>query len=346
MKDIKKRVFGFDKDGNECYLYTIKNEEIELSVLDKGGIIQSLKVKDRKGKEKDIVLGYDNVFDYQRQNGYVGAIIGRNSNRLDGSRFLLNGEEFNVSANEGENQLHGGLVGFDKKIWKITEMENGLQLAIFSKNMEEGYPGNLQVKVNYILDHNKFIIEYMAYSDEDTVCNLTQHSYFNLSGHKTANLDDHKVQIFADFYNPTNEENIPIGSEAVNDTPFDFRKEKKLTADMKDNHLQLIKARGYDHNFIINNYNEEENICAIVKSESTGIVMKQYTDMPGVQLYTANFLPAHVDGKGGATYQGHGALCLETQYVPNAMNDDRYVKPILLREQWKKWTTSFEFDIE
>jgi len=346
MGNDKKRLFGCDRDGSEWYLYPISNEFIELSVLDMGGIIQSLKVKDKNEKWVDIVLGCSNVYDYQGQTGYLGALIGRNSNRLEGSRFLLNGEEYLVPANEGSNQLHGGIIGFDKKIWEITEIENGLQLNLFSKDMEEGYPGNLQVKVNYRLENHKFVIEYHALSDKDTVCNLTQHSYFNLSGQDALKLDDHSIQIFADSYNPTNSEDISLAREMVVDTPFDFRTEKILTSEINDPHPQLVKAKGYDHNYLINGYDETEKLCATVKSSTSGIRMNQYTNMPGVQLYSGNFLTNSINGKDGVSYQKHAGFCLETQYVPNAMNDENSVKPILKKEERKTWITTFEFEIE
>lgn len=349
MKEIEKverKIFGSDCDGNDCYLYTIANDMIELSVLDRGGVIQSLKVKDRNDKFVDIVLGSKNTSDYEKQSGYIGAIIGRNSNRLADSKFMLNGREYPVTCNEGRNQLHGGIKGFDKKIWNVIGIEAGLQLSILSKDMEEGYPGNMEVKVNYRLENQKFVIEYQAISDKDTVCNLTQHSYFNLSGYDAHKLEDHSLQLFADSYNPTNAENIPLISETVTGTPFDFREKKRITGEINVDHPQLIKAKGYDHNYLINDYDGTERLCAIATSDATGIVMKQYTNMPSVQLYTGNFLTNDSDGKDGMIYQSHGGFCLETQYVPNAMNDDNSVKPILKKGEWKKWTTTFEFGTE
>ncbi|MEG2053298.1 MAG: aldose epimerase family protein [Oscillospiraceae bacterium] len=344
MCKLEKQFFGFTMEGDEIYKYILSNDDIILTVANLGATVLSLLVKDKDGQFVDVVLGYDTVYDYQRQTGYMGATVGRCANRIGGAAFVLNGEKIKLSHNEGANQLHGGKNGFDKKIWKVNDINNGIEMTLFSLNNEEGYPGNMEVKVTFTLENSTFAIEYHALSDADTICNLTNHSYFNLSGANATTLEGEELKLFAEKYTPTDGDNISLGTlENVKDTPLDFRCMHEILRDINSDFPQIKKGNGFDHNFAVEGYDGSLRPCAEAISHKTGIVMKQYTTLPGVQLYTANGLQTSVIGKNSVKYGAHSAFCLETQYFPNAINVPKFLNPLASENVMWKEKTVFEF---
>lgn len=349
---ISKEFFGNVKDGTPVYIFTLKNSKgMSMRVTNFGGIIVSLFLKDKYGKVDDIVLGYDKIQDYEKKGPYFGAIIGRYANRIAKSRFKLNGIEYNLSKNEGENQLHGGVEGFDKKVWNAEIIDkdgnDALELTYKSLDGEEGYPGNLHVKVTYsITENNELIIDYHAVSDKDTIVNLTNHSYFNLSGHAFGDILHNKLMINADKFTPIDKYSIPTGDlKEVKDTPMDFRKMKPIFKDINSDFEQIKLAKGYDHNFVLNtNGNINEKACEVI-DEKSGRSMEVYTTKPGVQLYTGNFLNGEYIGKGGVVYQSYAGLCLETQFFPDSVNQKHFPSPILKAGEEYKHTTIYKFSI-
>ncbi len=321
---ITSKVFGQTPNGQQVTKYTLKNGNIEVDIMDLGGTITAIRVPDKNGNIVDVALGYDTVEGYFTHGGYIGALIGRVGNRIGAGKFSLNGKDYQLALNDGgKNHLHGGMEGFDKKLWKATVDGENLVLEYLSVDGEENYPGNLSVKVIYtVTEDNQLVLEYFAKTDEDTLCNLTNHCYFNLEGHG-AEVYDTYLMIDADNITPVDGGLIPHGElYAVEGTPFDFRKAKKIGQDIYGDDEQLKIGGGYDHNFCINT-NGKFALYATCYAEKTGIAMDCYTNLPGVQLYTGNFLDGY-DGKEGKVYNKRGALCLETQVYPNAINCPQY----------------------
>ena len=330
MTKITKKLFGKTADGSTVYAFTLKNGEYSAVILNLGGIIQSLTVPDKNGKGRDVVLGYDDVAGYENNGGYLGALVGRFGNRIDKGRFTLDGKEYQLYCNDKSNHLHGGKVGFSKKIWDAETVcdEQGnetLALSLFSPDGEENYPGNLTVKVVYSLCDGALTIDYEAVSDKKTLINLTNHAYFNLDG--SQDILDHLAMVNAEFITPTDDELIPRGEfRAVEGTPFDFSAEKPFGAGdiCKDTDPDLKKGYGFDHCFVFAKNRDVNEPYAIVRSEKSGIVMKCYTDMPAVHLYAGNYLDAV--GKGGVKYTRCGGFCLETEAIPNNVNVPAYAQ--------------------
>lgn len=346
---IEKKFFGKTPEGNEVYLFKLTNSKgTSVEIINFGGIVRSLKVPDKKGSFDDIVLGYDKLEDYMKEGPYFGAIIGRYANRIANGTFNLNGTEYKLAINNGPNHLHGGLKGFDKAIWepKILEDES-LELSYLSRDMEEGYPGNLRIKVNYSLtEGNSLKIDYFAVTDKDTIINLTNHSYFNLSGHGSGNILNHKVLINADKFTAADKNSIPTGElRAVHGTPMDFTKLKKVGDEINSSYEQIAFANGYDHNWVINRVDNSLVKTSEVVDENSGRTMEVYTTMAGVQFYTGNFLEGSVDspGKDGAKYLNYCGLALETQYFPNSINIKHFPSPILKAGEEYKHTTIYKF---
>ena len=342
---IKADTFGYMKDGRRLDLISIKNNiGTEIKISNYGCIITSLLVKDKYDKLRDIVLGFDNPEGYLNAPPYLGAAIGRYANRIAGSEFLLNNKTYKLHANNGKNHLHGGRKGFDKVIWNYKIQENNLNLKYLSPDKEEGYPGNLQVDINYSLtDNNELIITFKAVSDKDTIINLTNHSYFNLNGEGSGNILDHQLKINADYYLPTDQKSIPTGElRMVRGTPFDFTQKTTVGRHIEDTDVQLQFAHGYDHNFIINSSNNELKYAATLESEESGIKMNVYTTEPGVQLYTGNFLDGTLKGKSGI-YEKQSALCLETQHYPDSPHFPDFPTTILKRGETFRSKTVYKF---
>lgn len=313
----------FDKyNGADVYAYTINNGILEVTVCALGATVLSLKVPNRDGKLVDVALGMTNASDAVNKGNYMGAVVGRCSNRIANGRFTVNGKAYQLTQNKGTTHHHGGAVGFNRKVFDVVAEGDSLLLTYVSPDGEEGYPGNLTLTVKYTVQNGSLKIEYFAQSDKDTLFNPTNHLYFNLNGENDGSILDNVVEINADEYLQIGEGSLPTVRSGVAGTPFDFRKAKPLGQDIDsatDQQLQL--ARGYDHNFCLNGSN-----AAYAYSAKTGIAMTVATDMPGVQLYTGNSLPGNV---GKSVYKARSGFCLETQFFPNAVNRDDCAKPIL-----------------
>lgn len=347
VMSITRNEYGTSKNGEKVYCYTLDNGKgLSAEILTYGGIIKNLYTLDRNGNKIDVVLGRNTMEDYSNNRGYLGALIGRHANRIAGAKFDIDGREYTVGANEKGNSLHGGHEGFDKRVWKSeeagTEEEPSLTLTLTSPDGDEGFPGNLTVKVTYtVTKGNSLRIEYNALSDADTVVNLTNHSYFNLDGCGT--IDNQKLQINASFYTPNNEECMPTGEIlSVAGTPFDFREEKTIGEGFSDNHPQISLFGGYDHNFVIDG--SGYRCAAFARSEKTGIKMKVMTTESGMQLYTANAL-SEGEYKNGSHCGVHSAFCLETQCFPNAMKHRHFPSPVLRAGEEYKSVTEFIFGV-
>ncbi|MBX2971179.1 MAG: galactose mutarotase [Cyclobacteriaceae bacterium] len=322
---VQRDSFGAMPDGTAVEQYTLTNANgIEMKVITYGGIITSLKLPDRDGNFADVVLGYDNLEGYLEQNPYFGAIIGRYGNRIARGMFTLDSVQYELAQNNIGNHLHGGNVGFDKVVWQAEPLtiENavGLKFTYTSKNMEEGYPGNLDVTVNYILgDDNTLTFEYFATTDKKTIVNLTNHAYYNLTG-KPGDVLGHELKINANEYLPVDKTLIPLQPESVQGTPFDFTSGKAIGKDIETDHVQLKNGGGYDHCWILNTSDDALNFAASLYDPGSGRFMEVFTTEPGIQFYSGNFLDGTITGKDGVVYNYRTGLCLETQHYPDSPN--------------------------
>jgi aldose 1-epimerase len=346
---IKRSVFGKMTDGQTIDLYTLTNHNgIKVSITNYGGRVVSILAPDRNGKVADVVLGFDDLQGYLGNNPFFGALVGRYANRIAHGRFNLDGVEYKLALNDGPNSLHGGLKGFDKRVWKARELSQShpaLELTYLSKDGEEGYPGNLSVKVVYTLgDDNGLKIDYTATTDKDTVLNLTNHSYFNLAGQGSGDILKHLLMINADRFTPIDATLIPTGKLAsVQGTPFDFRKPTAIGARINDNDEQLKFGKGYDHNFVLNHHGNGLMLAARVTEPESGRVLEVLTTQPGIQFYTGNFLDGSIHGKGGKVYGYRTALCLETQHFPDSPNHPEFPSTELKPGQTYHQVTIFKF---
>lgn len=347
---ISKKSFGFMPDGEEVFVYILENKSgLRAEILSYGGIIKNLIVPDRTGKPVDVVLGRDSLEEYRDNFGYYGAAIGRHANRIAKARFELGGKTYEVGKNEGENSLHGGAAGFDKKVWAAqmagTEEEPELVLSLFSPDGEEGFPGNLSVTMTYSLTaQNALKIHYVAVSDQDTVVNMTNHSYFNLAGHNSGTVHEQVLQMNAAYYTPNNKQCLPDGEIlSVTGTPFDFRAPKPVGQDIGADVQQIQWFGGYDHNFVAGGSGYRQ--IAVAGCPENGITMQVYTDQPGVQLYTTNGVEEGRVCKDGTVYQPHQAFCLETQCFPDGMEHSHFPSPVLRAGQVYDTTTEYRFNV-
>lgn len=351
---ITTRPFGKLQDGTEITLYTMTNASgASVSVTNYGGIIQAIRVPDRDGKLDNVVLGYDSIEGYIPVNGYLGALIGRVGNRIARGHFVLNGVEYDVAKNDGRNHLHGGNVGFNDKIWDVTTLEgiceDNLMLKLVSPDGEENYPGTLRVMVTYTFtDDGELVIHYEAVSDKDTLCNLTNHSYFNLSGQGNDKIYDHTLEINADTFTVTDSESIPTGeARDVAGTPFDLREPVRLgdRLDMTDSDEQMTFGKGFDHNFNLND--EGLRFAAEATDPKSGRTMTVFTDQSAVQLYTSNMLTQTKTGSCGRSFTPRDGFCLETQAAPDSINQPSFPEDTILRAGEKYETyTIFQFSAE
>lgn len=307
-----------------------------------GAALRALWVPDRDGRPTDVCLGYESPEAYQTLDGCLGASIGRCANRIGGARFTLNGQEFRLTANEGENQLHGGLVGFHKKLWQVSRTgENTVTFTLDSPDGEEGFPGNLHAEITYTLAEGALSIDYQAVSDRDTVVNLTNHSYFNLAGQSSGPVTDHVLTVRADRYTPAGPGNVPTGElAAVDGTPLDLRRGAVLGERLGDPFL--APTRGFDHNLVLSG---GPGPLATLYCPRTGIFLEMETTLEGVQVYTANFLGQR-PGKAGAVYGPHHAVCLETQHFPDAINHPNFPSPILRSGETARSRTVYRFSVK
>ena len=345
-----RTAFGRMPDGIQVDKLTLRDGAFSCEIITYGGAVRSLVVPDRDGNPVDVALGFDTLEDYRNQDKYIGALVGRYANRVGGARFTLNGVEYKLAANDGKNSLHGGNVGFDKQVWTVEGLtDNSATLSLTSPDMQEGYPGTLKVEVTYTLADGALRIDYRAESDKDTVCNLTNHSYFNLSGHDTGSVESQDIKLFASRYTPTVPGSIPTGEIApVDGTFMDLRHTQPIGACIDEDFDQLTMAGGYDHNWVIDGCDgtgcqDTPRQAAWAWSPDTCIVMECFTTMPGVQFYAGNFLDGCPAGKGGAPYGKRHGFCLETQFYPDSPNQPEFPSCVLRAGEEYRGTTVYRF---
>ena len=346
---VKRVGFGRTAAGQDVDIYTLTNRRgAQARVITYGGAIVSLKVPDRRGHFDDVVLGFDDIAAYQHQNFYIGALIVRYGNRIARGRFTLDGVEYHLATNNGENHLHGGVRGFDKVVWNARPLasRNGaaLELTYLSRDGEEGYPGSLSVRVVYTLtDTNELRIDYTATTDKATVINLTQHNYYNLAGAGSGDILNHRLTINASRFTPTDAGAIPTGElRSVKGTPFDFARPTAIGARINADDEQLKFGNGYDHNFVLDGRMGVLRRVAEVYEPTTGRVMEVWTTEPGMQFYTGNYLDG-TPGKGGKPYPRRSAFCLETQHYPDSPNKPAFPSTVLRRGRRYSTTTVYKF---
>ncbi len=334
---IKEGDFSAIVDGEKVSLYRLKNKNgVEAVFTNYGQCLVSLHIPDKNGNFSDVVLGLSNIKEYVGpKGGFFGATIGRYGNRIANGSFTLNGEKYSLVKNNGENHLHGGEKGFNAVVWTANVIgEDEVEFTRVSPDMEEGYPGNLSVFVNYRLtSDNELVIKYSATTDKTTHVNLTHHSFFNLKGEGEGDVMDHVLTLNSEEFTALNKNQIPTGEIIkVKDTPFDFTSPKVIGEDINKNHEQLVIGNGYDHNFIVKEFPTNKNgipFAAKVEEPESGRIMEVYTNEPGMQLYTSNFLDGSVIGKSGKPYLKRGAVCLETQHYPDSPNHPEFPSTIL-----------------
>ena len=348
---IEKQSFGMTSNGERVELYTLTNVNgLEARIMTYGGIVVSLKIPDRNGNLGDVVLGYDALDAYLKNNPYFGAIIGRYGNRIGKATFSLNRKSYALSKNNGENMLHGGNKGFDKVVWKAREANTrngvGLSLTYLSKDGEEGFPGNLAVTVVYTLTNtNALRIDYSATTDKTTVINLTHHSYFNLAGE--GDILKHELMINAGRFTPVDSGLIPTGElRLVKGTPMDFTEPTAIGARIDQQDEQLRFGKGYDHNWVLNKSPGALALAARVYEPGSGRVMEIRSTEPGIQFYSGNFLDGSITGKGGRVYKLRNGFCLEPQHFPDSPNKPAFPSTVLRPGERYKTTTIFKFSIK
>ena len=337
--------FGCAPGGTPVRLLTLKNEVLSCTLVTLGAALRSLLVPGRNGEPVDVVLGCDSPEDYLASPDYLGAIVGRYANRIGDGQFYLNGKLCQLSVNSGKNHIHGGFCGFTHRVWDVAELsDTRAVLTLESPDGEEGYPGNLQARVTYALEGRALSIRYEASCDEDTVCNLTNHAYFNLSGHASGPAMDQWVAILADRYLPSGTDGIPVGPpQSVEDSPMDLRKLTALESRVDMDFFQLRQSGGFDHCFALNGKLGQLRPAARAVSSATGVTMTMETTLPGIQLYTANGLETGRRGKGGVCYGPRHAFCLETQFFPDSPNRPDFPSPFLRAGARYDHTTVYRF---
>jgi aldose 1-epimerase len=349
---IGQAPFGKTADGTPVEIYTLRNSKgMEARIMTYGGIVVSLKVPDKNGKFGDVVLGYDNLDDYVKNNPFFGTLVGRYGNRIAKGKFTLDGKEYTLAINNAPNNLHGGPIGFDKRVWKVAKVDVSqdgprLELTYLSKDGEEGFPGNLNVTATYTLtDDNGLRVDYTATTDKATLCNLTQHSYFNLAG--KGDILNHLVFINADKLTPVDNTLIPTGElKPVAGTPFDFRTATAIGARINADDEQIKFGSGYDHNWVVNKPLGKLGLMARVTEPTTGRAMEVWSTEPGVQFYTGNFLDGSITGKGGWVYQRRNGFCFEPQHYPDSPNHPQFPSAELKPGQTYQNTIIYKFSIQ
>lgn len=342
--NIIKEIFG-TYDNKEVYLFTLKNSSgFTVKITNYGGIVTSIIAPDKNGNFDNIVLGYNGLGGYLEDTPYFGAIVGRYANRIAKGKFVLDGKEYTLAVNNGPNHLHGGIKGFDKVVWHAEEIkgenESSLKLHYLSKDGEEGYPGNLDITVIYtVSDDNELKIEYTAKTDKPTPVNLSHHSYFNLAGTSGRDILDQTLTINADKYTVVDETLIPTGELRNVTGPMDFRKPMAVGSRIEN------VPGGYDHNYVLNNKGAFAKVAELSDSIS-GRAMEVYTDEPGIQFYSGNFLDGSITGIGGIVYKKHFGLCLETQHFPDSPNHPEFPNTILRPGEEYKQKTVYKFSVK
>jgi len=337
-------------DGKSVGLYTLTNKNgAKAMITNYGGRIVSLFIPDQEGKLVDVVAGFDSVEGYQKSTEpYFGATIGRFGNRIAKGKFMLDGKAYTIFTNNGSNTLHGGKKGFQAVVWDANQLNpESLALSYFSKDMEEGFPGNLTVKVTYQLtDDNELKISYTASTDKNTVVNLTNHAFFNLNGESSGTILGHEIQINADQFTPVDSTLIPTGKQvAVKGTPFDFNKAKTIGAEVNAKNDQLVNGKGYDHNYVLKPHASKDPV-AVVTGDKSGIVMSVYTDQPGLQFYSGNFMLGKNKMKGNHKDDFRTAFALETQHFPDSPNQPSFPSTVLKPGETYKTESTYKFTVK
>lgn len=348
---VSKAPFGHTHDGQAVDCYTLSNESgMEARIMTYGGILQSLRMPDSRGAIDDIVLGFDSLEPYLEDHPYFGALVGRYANRIARGRFRLGKKEYQLACNNGANHLHGGVDGFDRKLWlahvPVSAAGQQLTLRCHSADGDEFYPGDLQVEVSYTLTQdNELKLEYRARSDAPTIVNLTHHAYFNLAGHGT--VLDHELQLAAERFLPVDKHLIPTGELAeVAGTCMDFRELRPIGMSMPAEDAQLkLAAGGFDHCWALNNKTSACTFAAELREPTSGRRMQVYTTQPGIQFYSGNFLDGTLQGRQGEHYRKHAGLCLETQHYPDSPNQPAFPSTVLMPGEVYEQTTIYKFDI-
>lgn len=339
------RPFGVNHQGKEATLYTFENKNgMVMAVTDFGATLHALYIPTEEGP-LDVVLGYDEPAGYEGPAGtFFGATVGRNANRIAGGKFTLGGKTYALDINNGPNNLHSGLDFWSFRIWQVKETtENSITFALHSPDGDQGYPGALDMAVTYTLtDDNALRIRYHGVPQAQTLINLTNHSYFNLNGHDSGTILDHTVWLDADSFTRADATSIPTGEiTPVEGTPMDFRTPKTVGRDIDQDYEALIFGNGYDHNWCLNNGGKFAKIATLT-GDKTGLAMDVYTDLPGVQIYTGNFIQ-NEPGKGGAVYPRRAGICFETQFYPDSVNHPNFPSPIFKAGESYETTTEFRF---
>lgn len=336
--------FGTTAKGEPAGLYLLKNGNgMEIGVLDFGAILVKVLVPDKDGKLRDVVLGYGDVSGYESGSLYFGATVGRVANRIGGGAFELNKKTYVLTQNDGKNTLHGGTDYYDKRMWKVEEADDShVSLSLHSPDGDQGFPGAVDIRVTYTLTgDNEVKIHYHAVPEEDTLLNLTNHSYFNLCGHASGTVLDQEVMICADAFTRADAQSIPTGEMVpVEGTPMDFRSRKPIGREIETDYEALRFGQGYDHNWALNG--EGERLAAAMYADQSGIEMKVYTDLPGMQFYTGNFIEQE-KGKEGAVYRKRQAACFESQYFPDAVHKEQFEGPVVKAGEVYDTTTAYQF---
>nr|WP_294959288.1 aldose epimerase family protein [uncultured Flavobacterium sp.] len=350
---IEKSEYGTTAKGEKVESYKLKNQNgMEVDIITFGGRITDLKVPNKEGISENVVIGFNSLAQYEKENPFFGALIGRFGNRIAKGKFSLDGKEYQLAINNAPNALHGGPQGYFNVVWKADEVKSGetasLKLSYVSKDMEEGYPGTLKVYVTYTLTNdNQLEVLYEATTDKKTVVNLTQHSYFNLSGDFTKTILDHELTLNADKIVPVDANLIPTGKlDDVTGTPFDFRKPKLIGKEINAKNDQLEKGKGYDHCWVLNNPEKGKTIIAKVYHAASGRVMEMTTDEPGIQFYSGNFLDGTLPMPNGGTFAHRTGLCLETEHYPDSPNQKNFPTTVLNPGENYKTKTTFKFSVQ
>lgn len=343
---MKQSAFGKNSKGEAASLYTFQNANgMEMAVTDFGATLHALYVPDGKGNRLDVVLGYDDPLGYEGPSGtFFGATVGRNANRIGKGRFFIHGKQYQLDQNDGQNNLHSGYDFQSFRVWKVKVIEeNSITFALHSPDGDQGYPGALDIEVRYTLTPDNVVrIEYLGLPQADTIVNYTNHSYFNLNGHASGSIAKHGVWVDADAFTRADAESIPTGEILpVAGTPMDFRVKKEVGRDIDQDYEALNFGKGYDHNWCLNNGGKFAKV-AEATGDVSGITMEVYTDLPGVQIYTGNFLTEE-PGKQGVVYRHRQGICFETQYYPDALNHANFPSSLCRAGQTYRTTTEYRF---
>ena len=345
---IEKTVFGTTKQGNSVSLYTISNQHgTKIAVTDLGATLVKVIVKDKNGTPKDVVLGYDTPQKYEEASKFFGAIVGRCANRIGGASFELNGKTYTLAQNNNGNNLHSGMDFFNVRIWDVIKEDNNqLTFALESRDGDQGYPGTVKIEVTYTLTEDDTVkIEYYAVPDQDTILNMTNHSYFNLDGHEKKDVLAQRVWIDADTFTRADAESIPTGEIVpVEGTPMDFRSGKMIGEEIESDYEAIRLGNGYDHNWVLNHPGTYRKAAELEGADS-GIGMEVWTVLPGMQFYTANFVE-HEDGKEGIFYGKRSGACFETQYSPDAIQKEHFEGPVCKAGSTYHTTTAYLFTVK